>query len=80
MFEYTSVQHASSLDLKASTEGDPATKAGNLFQGSTIHTEKAAFLRFKPKLCDVTLKYVLEAAVSIIIRSHQQALSNLTNE
>ncbi len=35
-----------SLDLKTSSEGDPTTKAGNLFHGSTIRTGKAAFLQF----------------------------------
>ncbi len=46
---YTSVQLVRSLALKTSASGDPNTKAGNLFQGSTIHMEKAAFLRFNRK-------------------------------
>ncbi len=39
----------SSLDLKALADDDPTSKAGNLFHGPTIRTEKAAFLRFNRK-------------------------------
>ncbi len=45
----TSFQHASSLDLKTSADGESTTKAGSLFHGQTIPTEKAAFLWFSRK-------------------------------
>ncbi len=42
-------QQASSRFLKTTTEGELMTKGGNLFHGSTIRTEKAAFRRAKWK-------------------------------
>ncbi len=44
-----SFQHASRLDLKTLADRASTTKARSLFQGSTIRTKKAAFLRFHRK-------------------------------
>ncbi len=72
---YTSVQHASSLDWKTSTEGKATTKVGNLFQGSTTRTEKAAFLLINLKRISI-----VERNFGIVkftkIGRHERSVSN----
>ncbi len=71
-FEYTSVPHAFNRDLKASTDGDPTTKAGNLCEVPTIRREKMVFLGFNRKHMWCSFRLCLR----IFKRAPQQDLGN----